>query len=224
MDNNEYYFSQLKNYLFSNIQILKILSCSNEQDYKNDWRSDLFYAISRDYIWRWKNLINFDKICLEYSTNKNNKINDLIKDKIIKLFEDIPHLNELFEELKFEPLSNSFYNTMQLRNEIFNYSEFELITKNTWDSFIPNNNYKNDGKILIKKGNKKIIIKINEKSYIIFYLKKVNKNNIKNNEILPNELNKYLNKLIIEIDDTIKKYKSSEINSFIDEIIIINII
>ena len=225
MSNIEFYFSQFKNYLFSNIKIIRILSSSNEQDYKNEWQNDLFYAISGEYIRKWKYLINFDGICLEYNINKNNKIDDWIKGKIINLFSEIPNLNDLLETLKYEPLNNSFYNSVQSNNEIFSFSEFDLITKNAWDLFIQNNNYI-DGKVLIKKGNKKMIIKINGTCFIIFYLKRKyidNQNNINDNEIIPYELNDYLNKLIIEIDDTFKKIKQIEINSFIYEMIKINI-
>ena len=159
--------------------------------------------------------------------NKSNKINDWIKENIIKLFKEIPNLQNKLESLNYEPLSNYFYNSIQSRNVKIIFSEFDLITRNAWDSFIQNNVYKNDGKVLIKKGNKKIIIKINEKCFIIFYLERkyidINKNNINDNEIVPYEINDYLNKLIIEVDDTIKKIKQTEINSFIDEMIKINI-
>ena len=50
MENYDKYYSQFKNYLFSNIKILNILNSDNKEDYNNDWRNDIFYAISSDFI------------------------------------------------------------------------------------------------------------------------------------------------------------------------------
>ena len=227
MENYDKYYSQFKNYLFSNIKILNILNSDNKEDYNNDWRNDIFYAISSDFINKWKSLINFDKICLKMNINKNNKIDDNRKDEIIKLIEAIPNLDKSFQDLKNEFSNEPIFNSIRKSTDLtFRSSQFDLISKNEWETFIEDNNFKDNGKVLIKKGNKKIMVKIDEKFYIIFYLKNINSNPNVNNikEILPHELDKYLNELIIEIyNDNNNEIGQAKIEKFIDELIKENI-
>ena len=55
-------FTQLKNYIESNYKILNILQGDKVE---NEWKGDLLYAISKDEIDNWQNIINFGKISKE---------------------------------------------------------------------------------------------------------------------------------------------------------------
>ena len=89
---------------------------------------------------------------------------------------------------------------------IVNFSKFNLITKNAWDSFVNDQRHENDSRILIKKGNKKIIIKLEDNCFIILYLN--------NKDISPIKIDDYLNEIEIKI-----KNKNVESSILIKEII-----
>ena len=213
MENTNKYYLQFKNYILSNNQLLKILKSEN---YDNNWDDKIFYAISRKTICEWKKLIKFKELCSEINITKV----DSEKEKIINFIQKISSLNFSISSLKFDPLSNSLLNSKDRIDQTFEFSEFELISKDAWDLFVEEENHKNDGKILIKRGKNKIIIKFSNKNFNIFYLKE-NKNN---KDILPNELDEYLNELVIEIinnqdiEPLINEIISDNINSFFHKI------
>ena len=206
MENENKYFLQIKNYILSVYQLLNILNSENINDYENDWDSNIFYAIPLTTIERWKINIRFDEICKELNINRDTKIIDSEKEKIISHINKIPNLKKLMDNLIYEPLNiSSPFNFPELSNK--NISDYDLISKNAWELFV-NKNFKNDPKILIKKGYKKIIIKSDK--YNILFLKK----NIYNNDISPNKLNENLNEIEIKI---IKA--NNDIKTLINEII-----
>ena len=202
MENENKYFLQIKNYILSVYQLLNILNSENTNDYKNDWDSNIFYAISRKTIEDWKLFIHFDEICKELNINKGIEAIDSGKEKIISHINKIPNLKESMDNnLAYEPLNN-------FPESNKNISNYDLISKNAWELFVKDKTFKNDAKILIKKGYKKIIIKSDK--YNILYLKK----DIYAEDIPPNKLNEYLNEIEIKI---IKA--NDDINILINEII-----
>lgn len=222
MEDENIYFLQFKNYFLSNVQLLNILNSDNIKDYDNDWSSDIFYAISSESIQKWKSLIQFDRICQLININKKNTIGDMEEKQIIEYIQNIPNLEESMYKFKFKSLCESFLNSVNSSEEdakkIFNFSEFDLISKNAWDSFVLKQKDKNDGKILIRKGKKKIVIKFDDNKYNIIYLH-TSRQNTDYKDIPPYELNFYLNELVFEISE----HKDTFVSNFINEIIKINI-
>ena len=209
MEKENKYYLQFKNYILSNIELLNILKIENINDYENNWENNLFYAISQRTIEDWKSLIHFDELCKNLINKNNNYFDPETEKIIIKDLENIPNLNESINKLKDE-LSNSSLNVSYLSNDgiinIVNFSKFNLITKNAWDSFVNDQRHENDSQILIKKGNKKIIIKLEDNCFIILYLN--------NKDISPIKIDDYLNEIEIKI-----KNKNVESNILIKEII-----
>jgi hypothetical protein len=214
-------FNQIKYYLLSSIQTIKIFD--NDRIDCN-WIEDELYIISSEFINKWKSLIHYNEI---YNELKKNNISDKIdvnscfKDIIINKIENLKvnsniMKNKSFAEFNYS-ISNSLKDSLDSQKSINPNMDFELITKKCYESFIEKENNKHLGKISIKKGIKKIIIKASERIYIILYIKKQNENNI-NKEIKPFE--QELIKLIIEI---INEPNIDLINNFIDEIIKVNI-
>ena len=204
-------YHQIKNYLLSSTQIIKIFN-NNIIDY--NWIEDEFFIISTDFINKWKSLIHFNEIYNELKRiNKIDKIDDkmeknIIMNKIVNLnFNSNNTKNLSFEELNFSIFKDK-KDSMNL------YIDCELISKNAYESFIEEENDRNSGKVSIKKGIKKIIIKIKDRFYIILYINNQNRNIINEKDIKPFE--QELNKLIIEIID---ETNEDLLNKYIDLII-----
>lgn len=190
----------LKNYLLSNKQILDILTSDNNN---NNWSEDDFYAISGRDINHWKSFINFDKLF----ENNNKNIDDL---------EYIANLN-INEEIKKNYLDIG-YNSINKMDDEKILEDFELVSKQDFESYIKDKKDINFKKALIKKGFRKIIIKENETSYFILYLDKRDEKdiNIIKKKIAPKDIDKYLIYISIKIE---KEPQKDLLNSFIGEIL-----
>ena len=120
---------------------------------------------------------HFDEICADMGLNENNKISikNIKKDIFIKSIKkyDI-NLNDI-QKCSFIKSGDSFLeNTMISSNSSFKinvYDDFDLISKNAVESFNEDENITKYGKISILKGKQKIIINLEQKYFIIFYLK-----------------------------------------------------
>ena len=191
------YYHQFKSYFISNLKLLDIFKNSKEKESKCDWSEVLFRAINRYWIEKWKEFIGYDNICQELKKKNINIIKDDCKKVIISLIKDnIKDKKKKFEKLDnsliygsllsstYQSLNNSNnINTSLPLNEVYPSknifdpiviaeTNFDLVSKEAWDLFDEDkDNEKNnrDGKIPIKIGKNKIIIKFKEDLYIIQY-------------------------------------------------------
>lgn len=204
-------YFQIKNYKSSSDQIITIF---NNEKIDSNWIEDEFYAISSEYINKWKSLIHYNEIIDELNKrNRRDNIDDIIDKKIIiKKIENLNiNLNDI-NNLSFIELNSSISeDNIDTQKSINPYMDFELISKKAYESFIEDENNRNLGKISIKKGIKRILIKIPERFYIIFYMDNKNGYNINQKNII---------KLVIEI---INEGNIDSLNEFINTIIKINI-
>ena len=190
------YYHQFKSYFISNLKLLDIFKNSKEKESKCDWSEVLFRAINRYWLKEWKEFIGYDDICQELKKKNINIIKDDCKKVIISLIKENTKDKKKFEKLNnsliYESLLSSTNQSLNNSNNINTSSpskevtdsknifsdnvipetNFDLVSKEAWDLFDENkNNEKNnrDGKIPIKIGKNKIIIKFKEDLYIIQY-------------------------------------------------------
>ena len=219
-DQEDILFLQFKNYLLSNEKIISLLTSDS---ISNNWIKTDFYIISSEYIKEWKKIIHFDEICRDMNINENNKIiiNDIKKDmfsKSIKKY-DI-YLTDL-QKCTFIKLDGSFLRNTMIGSYISNsscklnvYDDFDLISKNAVDSFFEDESIIKYGKISVLKCKTKIIINLEKKYYIIIYLDKRKKDYIS-----PNQLDRYLKQIFIEIVYQHSEELLNEFNKNICEIL-----
>ena len=210
MQSNNKYYKQFQNYYLSNLALLNILKNDNKQEYNKNWRDDLFFPIPLNYILNWQNLIGFMSICekikLNYNKITNHKINQI--NKYLLINESKNNTNPI-DKLNFKSLYDSFLGTSK---NISPDSDFYLVTKNSLDSFVDKNSNQNTEKLLIRIGNKKIVVNINN-NLIIFYIEKKENNENKEN-IQPYNLINFIKKTTIETED-----KNAQMNELINDII-----
>ena len=214
---NEYFY-QFQNYYISNQEMIKIFNEENKEESKKDWSEKLFHLIDRDWIKKWKSFIGFDNIIMELKNKNKEDILDNDKSWITLLIEknikDKPELKKLNNksiyniynsvDTSFVPLDGQNIDEISFQNGskiILMDNNFDLISEKAWN-FFDKEKTEFDGKIQIKIGKKKIIIKFNEERYMIQYPK--------NNKI--NDLEKDLIKLKIVL-------KKGNPNNFINKII-----
>ena len=208
-------FLQFKNYLLSNEEIINLLS---SEKINNNWLNNDFYLVSREYMNQWKKIIHFDEICRNMDINENNKISikDIKKDIFIKSIKNYNiNLNDIqkFSFIKLEDslLGNS-KNSSNSTCKINVYDDFDLISKNAVEYINEDENITKYGKISVLKGMQKMIVNLEQKYYIIFYL---NGKNDYNEYISPNKLNKYIRQIFLEIEN---QHSEELLNSFIHKI------
>ena len=90
--------------------------------------------------------------------NKNNMSIDEQKNKIIELIKKNKGLQKSIE-LDIHNLHDSVINYVR-EDEVCPYASFLLVSKNAWYSFDRNKDLAKNAKIKIRKGNRKILIKI----------------------------------------------------------------
>ena len=186
--NDNDYFQQFINYYISNQEMIKIFNGENEEESKKDWSEKLFHLISRDWIKEWKSFIGFDNIVKELKSKNKKEIQDKDKIWISTLIEKNingkPELKKLDNQSIYNIYDSLDYSSNPLVDPnvemsfqpksskiILIDSYFELISEKAWELFDKEKN-KYDGKIQIKIGKKKIIIKFNEETFMIQYPKK----------------------------------------------------
>ena len=191
------YFDQFKNYYLSSLDIINILKSDNKEDYNNDWSDEIFFAIPSDFIINWKSLINFNNICEIMELNKDNKIIDQQKNMIIELIKINKGLKKSINNIGVHDLHDSLVKSIGIDN-VFPYKKFFLVSKKAWYSFDRNHDLAIYSKIKIRKGNRKILIKI-ENYFVVFYLEMNEK------KVEPTNLEECLNKIVINIENNDNK-------------------
>ena len=204
-------FLQVKNFILCNNKILNILKGDNIQ---NDWKEDIFYAVSYDNINNWKNYLGYKEICKELKNQGNKKlISDedeewccsLIKNNILGkrpiqfTFTNSTIYTSLFSSLKLMEKDCISPNTY-----------FYLFSRELWELFGFNKNKVFNGKIPIIEGKNKILIKFNNNKIILLCLVNNDENNI---EI--SNLEKYLIEYIIDFNEL---KDENEINKLVEKI------
>ena len=218
------YFFQFQKYYNSKMKIMKIFNEENAE-VNEDWSENIFRAISSNEIKEWENYIDVESIYQGLKNKNKNEVKDEDKEWIIpKIKENIKNkksINKFNNESIYGSLFNcgSLFSTNNeiLEEESLEYgkvqilSNFELITEDAWSLFEDKNNKEFDGKIQIKTGKKKIIIKFKEGLYLI----QCPKNYIKDLK----DLNNNIIQLIIKVS---KENCAKFINKIIDKFPIIN--
>jgi hypothetical protein len=199
MEEMEEYYNQFKNYYLSNLEIINILTSDNIKNYNDDWSDKLFYAIPADFIEDWKKQFDFNDICKTMNLNKDIKIIDEQKDKIIELMKKNKGLQKS-KNLDIYEIHSSLKKSINY-DEVSPFTKFYLINKNAWNSFDKKEDLIKKAKIDVRKGYRKIMIKTHKNNYFtIFYLSKNTK------EVDPTTLTKCLNKTIINIENQEKEW------------------
>ena len=191
------YFDQFKNVYLSSLEIINILKSDNKEDYNNDWSDEIFFAIPFDFITNWKASFDFNNICEKMELNKNNKSIDEQKNMIIEKIKINKDLKKSINNIGVHDLHGSLLKSVGIDN-VFPYNNFFLVSKKAWYSFDRNEDLAKYAKIKIRKGNRKILIKI-ENYFIVFYLEMSEK------EVEPTNLEKFLNKIVINIENNDRK-------------------
>ena len=205
-------FLQLKNFILSNNKILDIL---NDNIAQEDWKEDIFYAVSNDDIFDWKNDIGYKEICKELHQKGNKKlINDKDEEWCCRIIEN----NIKGKKLNKKKFTNStIYSSLYLKINYSNLSDskkyispntyFYLISREIWELFGLNENKEYSGKIPIITGKNKILIKFESNKIILLSL-------IDNKEVDPLYLEKYLIQYIINLENL----QENEMNEFVEKI------
>jgi len=210
MESKNKFFVQLKDFILSNKEVIDALSGDFIQE---DWKEDIFYVVSFDYILRWEESIGYNEICKKLQNRGNKKlINDddeewccsIIKNNMNKEKE----FSQSISEIKKIDTSNLSDGDIKENNNP--NSSFYLISTKFWELINLDERNKFSGKISIKTGKNKILIKYANNQIIL--VKLVNNKNV---NIEPKNLQDYLNQYIINFDNL---QNENEINKLIDEI------
>ena len=205
-----------KQYTISNNKLMQMISTEDSED---NW-FDNYHLIDHDRFLQWKEMVNnLDKD--NYEGYKSNKSKYFEKDDYI-------NINGIDEsENKNKYLDSKGKNTIDPTK----MKSFDIISYEAWELFNNKNENSNfKGKIFLKKGNRKIIIKFDENNYCIKYLKN-DKNlfgefllifNTKNNsfkkkvidDVSKSDIYKWMKKIEFKYDSkrfTVNKYGNENI-------------
>ena len=214
-------FLQVKNFILSNNKIYDIL---NDNIIQEDWKEDIFYAVSNDYILNWKKNIGYKEICKELHEKGNKKIiTDEDKEWCCPLIEK----NIKGKKLTQKNFTNStIYDSIFSTINIFNFKDspkkispntyFYLISRELWEILGLAENKEYSGIIPIITGKNKILIKFESNKIVLLSL-------INKSKVDPLNLEKYLIQYIIyfnnlqnekEINNLVKKIKNMDLTEF----------
>ena len=211
------FFLQLKNFILSNKEVLDTLNANFIQE---DWKEDIFYAFSFDYILKWEEYIGYNEICKELQNRGNKKLisdddeewccsiirNNMNKEKELELNQSIRENKDIYTTFFLTTNSISEDN----KEHICPNKSFYLISRKVWELINLDESNEYYGKISIKTGKNKILIKCSNNQIILLKLM-----NNKDVNIEPKNLQKYLIQYIINFDDL---QDENEINKLINEI------
>ena len=205
-------FLQVKNFILSNNKILDIL---NNKSIQEDWKEDIFYAVSNDDIMKWKNNIGYKEICKELQNRGNKKlITDEDEEWCCSIIEKNIKGKDLTTDFINSTIYASIFSTINLnyidsKKHISPNTYFYLISREIWELFGLNKNKEYSGKIPIITGKNRILIKFESNKIILLSL-------IDNSKVVdPLYLEKYLIQYIINFDNLLDE---NEINKFIEKI------
>ena len=204
-------FLQVKNFILCNNKILNILKGNNTQ---NDWKEDVFYAVSNDDITNWKNYLGYKEICKELKNQGNKKlISDEDENWCCSIIKNNMRVKKSIQStFKNSTIYTSLYSTLNIteKDNISPNTYFYLISKELWELFGLNKNKEFSGKIPIIEGKNKILMKFNHNKIILLTLA----NNENFNVDIAN-LEKYLIQYIIDFNEL---NDENEINRLIEKI------
>ena len=130
------------------------------EEVKDIWE-DNYHLIDHEWIIKWKNSISFDELDKQNSDGDKIKINNFFQEKIKS--NCVENLNNL-----------GIYCSKENNNYLDPMKTFDIISDEVWRLFdIKNENIACDGKVSLLKGNRKILIRINENTYYIKYLSNI---------------------------------------------------
>ena len=206
-------FLQAKNFILSNNKILDILNGNIIQE---DWKEDIFYAVSNDYILNWKKNIGYKEICQELHERGNKKIiTDEDKEWCCPIIEQNIKGKKLTEN---NFTNSSIYTSLFSTINIFNFNDstkyispntyFYLISRELWEIFGLVENKEYSGRIPIITGKNKILIKFESNKIVLLSL-------INKNKVDPLYLEKYLIQYIIYFDNS---QNENEISKLVEKI------
>ena len=176
------YVEQYKIFMESEKQLIEMFESEN---FNENWIQN-YHIYDPAWINSWKEIISFHELIKE-SIEDKNKISEIIKKSL--------NSGNLFNA-KLD--NKSIYNIKNDKYLINPMKPFDLISDKVWKLFTKNTSNKNcEGKISLLKGNKKIIIRLDEYCYSIRFLSKKNSPNKK-------YINEY-NEFIIAFDSNLKK-------------------
>jgi hypothetical protein len=209
------FFLQLKNFILSNNEVIDALNGNFTQE---DWKEDIFYAVSNDFILKWEKYIGYKEICKELQKRGNKQlISDEDEEWCCSIIENNINKEKELTQSNIENINiyTTFFSTINLsiddiKELICPNTSFYLISKKAWEYFNLNESEEFSGKISVKIGKNKILIKFEYNQIILLNLL-----NNKDGKIEPKNLQKYLNQYIISFDDL---QDQNEINKLIDEI------
>ena len=192
------YVEQFTKYMESEKQLIEMFESENVDNNINQ----IYHIYDPDWINNWKEIISFKELIKE-DTEDKKKIYEIIKKSL--------NSGNLYN-IKLD--NKGIYKKERDKYLIKPMKPFDIISDEVWKLFSKNTNTKNcDGKISLLKGNKKIIIPLNDVCYSIRFLSKKNNFNKK-------YINEY-NEFIIEFKSNSKKKQKTIIdeiaNSNIDD-------
>ena len=158
------YVEQFKIYMKSEEDLIEMFESENVNE---DWIQN-YHIYDPTWINSWKKIISFKELIKE-SIEDEKKIFEIVKKSL--------NSGNLFN-LKLD--NKSIYTKNGDQYLINPMKPFDLISDEVWKLFSKNTNNKNcEGKISLLKGNKKIIIRLDEYCYSVRFLSKKNSSNKK---------------------------------------------
>lgn len=136
----------------------KLIDMLLSEKVEEKWE-DNYHLIDHDWIVKWKDNIYFDELETYNSNGDENSINKSIKEKVksINYIEDFNNIG--------------IYCLKENNNYLDPMKTFDIISDEFWRLFdIKNKNVIYNGKVSLLKGNRKILIRLNENIYFIKYL------------------------------------------------------
>ena len=136
----------------------KLFDMLLSEEIQENWE-DNYHLIDHDWILKWKEAISFDYLDKQNSDEIKNSICDFIQENTKSNY--IKYLNNI-----------EFYCLKDKKNDLM--KSFDIISDEVWKLFDINNiNDKYNGKVSLLKGNRKILIRLDENIYYIKYLSKI---------------------------------------------------
>ena len=154
---------QYNQYIESNKRITNMISTKETDE---NW-SENFHLIDHDWLVKWKDKIYFDHLGKKYYGKKKYE-------EALKCVEELNQQNQQDQKNipeKLDKLDNkTIYYEVGNKDSVDPMKTFDIITDEVWRLFdIKDENKNYNGKVSILKGNRKIIIRIDDNNYCVKY-------------------------------------------------------